>query len=122
MDDLDFEDFSNSQIIGNIIDIDLNRESALRVAEVQTPECGDSECRTRRAGFVVNPVNNGKGRGFFAQNWREVVEGIARQCLSPEDFVLESASTSSHPFAFVNSETAEIIPFAEVSPIQREAI
>ena len=122
MNDLDFEDFSNRQIIGNIIDIDLNRESALTVAEFRIPECGDRERRTRRAGFVVVPVLEGKGGEFFAENWSRVVEVIARQCLMLEDFVLEPAFTSSHPLAFEQSDPAGVVPFAEIIPVQREAI
>lgn len=101
MNDLDFKDFSNRQIIGSIIDIDLNRESSLRVTEVVFEEC-DRE--SRREGFVVVPANNIKGGEFFAENWRGVVEEISRQHLMLEDFVLEPAATSSHPLAFEKSD------------------
>lgn len=99
----DFEDFSNRQIIGSIIDIDLNRESSLKVTDVVFEEC-DRE--SRREGFVVVPVNNIKGGEFFAENWSGVVEEISRQRLTLEDFILEPAATSSHPLAFEKSDPA----------------
>ena len=65
--------------------------------------------KDKRRGYVLTPAQKNLGIPFFAENWKSIDEGIELQGLKKKDFISEPASTSNHPFAFVNCQERDEI-------------
>jgi hypothetical protein len=61
---------------------------------------GRKEERSRRAGYVVSPVNPGKYEPFHVEKWVEIAERIASLNGSLDEFEVEPTLISDNDLAF----------------------